>query len=81
MSAEPELASARLTSAIEIVGSGSLSVIVPTPCASTIVALTALVRSTRKVSSSSSSASIATVSVTFWLVWPGLNVSVVAFAV
>ena len=69
-------ASPALTSSIESVGIPSSSVIVPVPWASAILALTALARSTKKISSDSSSASSVTVTAMFWVVIPAAKVSV-----
>ena len=60
----PVLPSVTATSAIESPGSGSSSVIVPTPCASPTVALTGLERLMKKVSLVSSSVSPLTSTVT-----------------
>ena len=60
----PVLPSVTVTSLIESVGSGSSSVMVPTPWPSAIVALIGLVRLTKKVSLASSSRSPLTRTVT-----------------
>ncbi len=73
----PVSPSATVTSSIEAVGSGSLSVIVPMPVPSEMVALTGLDRRTSKFSSNSSSRSPATDTTTVLESWPGVNVSVV----
>ena len=69
-------ASPALTSSMESVGVPSSSVIVPVPWASVILAFTAMVRSTKMVSSASSSRSSATVTTMFCVVIPGAKVSV-----
>ena len=72
----PESPSVTVTSLIESAGSGSLSVIVPRPCPSAIVAFDGFVRLTKYVSFASSSRSLLTWTVTCFVVWPGVKVSV-----
>ncbi len=71
----PLFPSVTLTSLI-VIDTASSSLIVPTPWASVIVALTALVRLTLKVSFPSSSVSPLTVTAIVWLVWPAVKVRV-----
>ena len=72
----PELPSVKATSLIVIEGSGSSSVIVPTPWVSAIVTFTGTVRFTTNVSSISSIVSPTTGTDTVFVTWPGVNVSV-----
>ena len=67
----PALPSVTVTSSIESVGSGSSSVIVPTPWPSAIVAFVGFERLTKNVSFASSSRSPLTSTVTVFVVWPG----------
>ena len=70
----PVLPSVTVTSLTDSVGSASLSVIVPSPVGSEIVALTGFDRFNVKDSSISSSTSPATVTETVRVTWPGVNV-------
>ena len=72
----PESPSVTVTSLTASDGRASSSVIVPTPCASAIVAFVGLVRLRKKFSSASSSRSPLTRTVTCFVVWPAVNVSV-----
>ena len=72
----PVFPSVTVTSLIESVGAPSSSVIVPTPCASEIVALPGLVRLRKNVSLFSSIRSPLTSTVTCFVVWPAVKVSV-----
>ena len=74
----PELPSVTVTSLTDSAGSASSSVIVPMPCASTIVALPAFVRLTVNVSFGSSRKSPLTMTVTCFVVSPAAKVSVPA---
>ena len=72
----PALPSVTVASVIPTVGDGSLSVIVPIPLVSAIVAFVGPARFRLKSSSTSSSASPTTGTATLLLVSPGANVSV-----
>jgi hypothetical protein len=72
----PKLPSVTVTSLTENEGRGSLSLIVPRPCPSAIVAFVGFVRLTKKVSFDSSSRSPLTSTVTCFEVWPAAKVSV-----
>jgi hypothetical protein len=72
----PESPSVTVTSSMDSVGAPSSSVIVPTPWASEIVALPGFVRLRKNVSLFSSSRSPLTSTVTCFVVWPAVNVSV-----
>ncbi len=71
----PVSPSVTLTSSIEMSGMSSLRM-VPTPCASAIVALAGLLRLMKNVSSSSMVSSPLTVTAIGWLTTPGAKVSV-----
>ena len=75
----PLLPSATLTSLMEIEGCGSLSVMVPSPCGSTIDAFAGFVRLTKKISFVSSSVSPLTSTVIVFVVSPGLKITVPLF--
>ena len=72
----PMSPSTTLTSLTESAGVGSSSLIVPVPCASAIVTLTAFVRLSVNVSFASSRTSPLTSTVTCWAVWPAVKVAV-----
>ena len=72
----PTLPSVTVTLLMLSDGNGSLSVIVPRPCPSAIVAFDGFVRLTKYVSFASSSRSPLTGTVICFEVWPGVNVSV-----